>query len=149
MKNLNFEIDSKGYKEYSINGDDSAVIRINSSDFNLPIRLEEMEKNTREILIKCEKYIEKRKDKITNQELLRKLREADVEIRKEIDEAFDSDVSSVLFGKSNCLSLCGGKPLFLNFLEVIVPAITEDINEEVTKSNKVVSTYTKQAKQFK
>ena len=50
MNNLGFDV---GYKEYSINGDESRILRINTSDMNIITRMNKAEKELQKIADKC------------------------------------------------------------------------------------------------
>lgn len=147
MNNIDFN--TRGYKEYSLNGDENAVIRFNPSDFNFRERLKQMDTDARKVFVEQGKFFEKRGKRLTNDEVFDKLNEADKAIREIINKAFDSDICTLAFGNANCLSFCGGKPMFINFLEAIVPAISKDITEEKEKAEEIIKTYTDQAKNFK
>ena len=118
MKSINFD---EGYKTYAVNGDESRVIKIRISDFNL---LKRVESAMTEIESLKEKY-SGRRDENT-------MIEFDSSVRKIIDKAFDSDVCANAFGSANiCTVVNGGKLLFESFFEAFIPLLKSDLNAAV------------------
>lgn len=142
MKNLNI---NKGYKEYSINNDENAVIRVRTTDFGIIEKLTKIKSRTAETVSKMEKLRESE----SIDTILAALDDADKEIREELDAVFDSYVSEVVFGSTNCLSFAGGQPIALNFLEAIIPEIQHDLEAEQGAAKKRIDAYAAAAKQFK
>lgn len=135
MESLKFE---SPYKEYSINGDESRILRINTSDMNIITRMNKAEKELQKIADKC--------NSATADNAIETLSYLDNEVRKQINYVFDGDVSDIIFGNTNCISLAGGKPIFENFLEAVLPIIKEDISTEQKKIERKVSKYTSKVK---
>lgn len=140
MTSLKFD---DGYKEYSINGDESRVIRINTTDFAIFDRIKKAMSNIDDIS-KEYKNAEPKTDDEANELFV----SVDKRVREQINYIFDSDVSSVAFGNTNCFSIVfsNKQPLFYNFLNAIIPTIRSDIEKVMSKSNKNVSKYTSQLK---
>lgn len=141
MRNLNI---NKGYKEYSINNDESAVIRVKTTDFGIIEKLTKIKSRTAEAVSKMEKLRES--ENIDT--IFAALNDADKEIRAELDAVFDSHVSDVVFGSTNCLSFAGGQPVALNFLEAIIPEIQHDLEAQQGEAKKRIDAYVMAAKQF-
>lgn len=135
MKNLNVNI---GIKEYSINGDTSRILRVNTTDINILTRLDKAETE----LMKIASQYENIGEKIT----VEVITDLDTKVREQVDYIFDGKVSDIIFGNTNCISVAGGQPIFMNFLDVILPVIKSDIAEEQEKSEKKISKYTSQVK---
>lgn len=135
---------NKGYKEYSINGDESAVIRVTTTDFGLADRLRTLQDDIAAIISALEKH--KKTDDAD--EVLNAVRQADIEVKEKLDEVFNSDVSAKVFGGMNCLSFAGGQPVVLNFLEAIIPKIAEDLAAEQKAAQEKISRYTEAAAQY-
>jgi hypothetical protein len=146
MKNLNFD---DGYKTYSINGDESKVIRVNVTDFNLLKRLEEAQDNIERELARYGDIEINPDGSSANEDTISLVAYMDAYIKKQIDYIFDSDISSVVFGNSSCLSMSGGEMFFARFLDAIVPEIEAAVKEEQKASQKRVSKYTKAAQSVK
>lgn len=137
MNNLNFDT---GYKEYSINGDEGKVIRIDTTDFALFDRAQKAAKNIDKL---SDNY---RQAKVETDEQANELFvKVDKDIREQINNIFGYDVSSVVFGITNCMSITkSGHMLFENFLNAVIPVIKNDMQEAVDKQNKRVEKYTSQ-----
>lgn len=135
MQKLVFD---RGYKEYQIGDDENAVIRINTADVGILARLNEAVKNIEQI--------QKKYESAENTDAIQLITECDKDIREQINYIFGSDVCTVAFGEINCLSLAGGKPIFENFLEVLIPVMQADFESAQKISNKKVGKYTSQVK---
>lgn len=140
MTSLKFD---DGYKEYSINGDESRVIRINTTDFAIFDRIKKAMKQIDKIAKEYENVTPKNDDEANDLFV-----SADKKVREQINYIFDSDVSTVAFGNTNCFSIVfsNKQPLFYNFLNAIIPTIRSDIEKVMSKSNKNVAKYTSQLK---
>ncbi len=131
MNTLKF---NDGYKELTINGDESRVIRFNPSDFGIMDRVKAASEKLETMFDKDKKYT------------VEEAAELDGAIRDIINDVFASDVCTAAFGKLNCMSYAGGQPIFLNFFEAITPIIKDACLEERKKSEKRVAKYTSQIK---
>lgn len=140
MRSLNF---NTGIKEFYINGDESRIIRIDTTDVNLGMRIDNCRKELRKL---AKKYETLAKTGKVEEKPFDIIDEYDKEVRNKIDEMFDSPVSEIAFGKTNCLSVCGGNMLFENFLNAILPEIEKDISEEQKISQKRINKYTSQVR---
>ena len=138
MQKLVFD---RGYKEYQIGDDENAVIRINTTDVGILARLNEAVKNIEQIQKKYENA-----EKAESTDAIQLITECDKDIREQINYIFDSDVCTVAFGEVNCLSLVGGKPIFENFLEVLIPVMQADFESAQKISDEKVGKYTSQVK---
>lgn len=116
MKSIDFD---SGYKTYAINGDENCVIRINTTDFNLPKRLKDAYDSIQETIGEYE-----------GKNSAEDIAAFDVKVRKIINEAFGSDICTPAFGSANLFSITNnGNYIFENFLEALLPVIQADIEE--------------------
>lgn len=131
MKSLNFD---SGVKEYEINGDPNRVLRVNPTDFGIVDR------------------INKAKDELDKLHItsdLNGMTELDKIVRAQIDEIFGTGSADVIFGETNSASFAGGQPVFLNFLDCIIPEIERVVGEERKKSAAKIQKYTSQVENLK
>ena len=142
MEKISF---NNGYKEYKINDDENAVIRINTTDMKIIDRANEAKKNFNEIM---KKYEDIENQNLPDDKVFSLVSECDRDIREQINYIFGSDVCTAAFGNANCISPCGGQPLFMNFINAIIPLIEKDIAKEQKLSAKKIEKYTSQAKKF-
>lgn len=142
MRNLNI---NKGYKSYTINGDESVVITVKTTDFSIIDRLTKVQEHIGDIVTEMQSI----KKNAAAEEYLAALDKADKKVKAELDEVFDSPVSAAVFGNMNSLSFAGGQPVALNFLEAIIPEISADLEDEQKASAEKIEKYTAQVKQFK
>ena len=141
---LNFK-KNPGIKEYCFQNDETAIIRVNTSDPNLYSRLQKGKKRLEKL---AEKYRDFSSD--NSDEVVEMIDDIDKKIKSEINYMFDSDVSAVAFGNANCLELDDdGEPTFKNFLNALLPVVEEEIKAKQNKANKNISKYVNQAKQYK
>lgn len=142
MKSLNFDT---GVNEYLINGDESKVIRIDTTDFALFDRA----KKASEIIDKLSNDY-RNADVKTDEQANEIFVKADKDIREQINYIFGYDVSTVVFGITNCVSVTkSGHMLFENFLNAVIPVIKEDMQEAMKKQNERVNKYTSQVHKVK
>lgn len=130
--NLNFD---SGIKEYTINGDPSRVIRINPSDFGIIERAE-----------KAKAALEKLSIDPGEEHYAEAVLSMDRAVREQIDAIFGEGTSQTAFGDVNCVSLAGGSPIFLNFLNAILPEVEKAISDERKKSDANIKKYTSRVK---
>jgi hypothetical protein len=145
MQNLNFD---DGYKEFSINGDESRIIRFNPADFSIIERIktayDEIDKAT-----KIDNDIELKADGTPLDELGKAaeiVKGINDTIRRQIDHIFNSSVSDTVFGNQSPLGMVKGVPLYERFLNAATPIIQKEVKAEQQASQKRVSKYTKQVK---
>lgn len=118
MKSINFD---EGYKTYAVNGDESRIIKIRISDFNLLKRVKS-----------AMTEIESLKEKYSGKPDKNAMIEFDSSVREIIDKAFDSDVCANAFGSANiCTVVNDGKLLFESFFEAFMPILKSDLNAAV------------------
>ena len=116
MTNLSFNVGK--YKEYQLNGGET--IRINVSDPGIIDRLKGAVKEIEAIQAEYG-------DNITEENLSA----LDEEIRDLIDKIINCPgACDKAFGAVNCLAIAGGRPIFVNFLEVLLEQLKRDITTE-------------------
>ena len=123
MKSIDFD---SGYKTYAINGDESCVIRINTTDFNLPKRIQDANESINAVIKEYE-----------GKNAAEDIAGFDAKVRNIINEVFGSDICTPAFGAANLFSITSnGNYIFENFLGALLPVIQADI-EEATKAAQV------------
>lgn len=123
MKSIDFD---SGFKTYAINGDENCVIRINTTDFNLPKRIQDANGTIKTVISEYEG--KNAADDIAG---------CDTKVREIINEVFGSDICTPAFGKTNLFSITSnGNYIFENFLSALLPVIQADI-EEAAKAAQV------------
>ena len=130
-------------KEYMIvneKDEELGVIRINVTDFDFFNRTKEAEKQIMSIMNRFKGLHGKN---LETEEIFASISELDKEIKEQLNYMFDYDVSSVVFGNTNCLSIGDGQPFVTRFLQSIIPAIKRDIEKENRQSKQKMSKYTK------
>ncbi len=141
MEKLNFNL---GIREYQINDNPNCIIRISTTDLSILERIKQSTKHIEQIEKKYENV------KINNaNEAGDFFVECDKAIRSEIDFIFNAEVSDMIFGNMNCLSPCNGQPVYVNFLNAIIPFIKKDIEGEQAKSKENMEKYISQVKGLK
>lgn len=138
MQSINFD---NNFKTFCLNEDENNVIRINTSDFGIFERLEEVKKDL-ENLQKEAKQIESSENEDGLQ--CAHFGEIDNKIREKINYVFGSDVATPAFGTARCFSFCNGAPMFENFLNAVIPIIEKDMAIEIDKMQANIGKYTNQ-----
>lgn len=134
MTELNF---NTGKRTFNING----VVEVSFNDtdvdfvgslYNLFARLDDRQ----------EQY-KNRVDRMADKkEIFALMRELDEEIREEINDLFDKDVCTPLFGRMNVFALADGLPLWANFMLAIMDQIDSGYAREQKAVNPRVQKYT-------
>lgn len=145
MRSISF---SENYKSFSINGDDSRVIRFNPADPNILVRADE-----------AKKRISEKQDPITTVKLRpdgspinnseaasEALREFDEMIREEVNYIFNADVYDTIFAGQSPLCIVGDENEFLfeAFLKAAMPIIREGVDEFNVGSQHRIEEYTRE-----
>ncbi len=137
---------NRGYKEYCINDDENAVIRINTTDIRIINRIDTAMKNLKNIV---HDFLALVQEEQQDEKIISALADLEKKAREQINYIFNSDVCTAAFGNMSCLSMCDGQPVCMNFIEAIVPIIKRDVEAEQKLSSKRIEKYTSQAKKFK
>ena len=134
MTELNF---NTGKRVFNLNG--AVEVSFNDTDaafveglYNTFFRLDE----------KQERYksrVEKMADK---KEIFSLMRELDDEIREEINDLFEQDVCTPLFGRMNVFALADGLPLWANLMLAIMEQVDTGFAREQKAMNPRVQKYT-------
>lgn len=130
-----------GFKEFAVNGDESRIVRFNPCDFGILERITASQKRLDELE---KKYKDAEASDTDDFEKIAV--QCDREIREEINTVFANDVCTPAFGTANCLSLAGGKPIFENFIDALLPIVKSSIDKETKQSKKRISKYTNSVK---
>lgn len=129
MGNINIET---GVKTFTINNDETKVIKFNPSDMGLLHRIEESIKAV-------EKEFKKYEDMPMDGAIEKKLSNF---IYKQIDCIFNSNVSEVVFEGTSPLTTINGVPYYFKFIEAVKPIIEEEIIKEKKASEERIKKYT-------
>lgn len=71
------------------------------------------------------------------------LRELDVDMRKTINDVFEDDVCTPLFGTMSVYASAGGTPLWMNLMMAVIDELDEGIKREKAFHSEKLSKYTK------
>lgn len=124
--------------------DETVYIFINPTEKNLPIKLKKLEENIRTRIDKYS-HIELGADgKPENTDFLDEYEEMTNIIYEELNTAFASDISSVVFKYCHPLSIVNGNYYFMTFIEQLIPVVeyyAEAEKEAEKKANERVNKY--------
>lgn len=146
MQSLNFD---EGYKEFSINGDESRVIRFNPADYGLLERYKEARNAIMKSVDELQNDIELKNDgsaKDETDEAADQLASVRKLIFEQVNYIFNADVSKTVFGNQSPISTVKGKFLFEGFIEAAGTIITDAVNKEQAASQKRIDKYVKQVR---
>lgn len=141
MQNINF---NDGYKEFSINNDESRIIRFNPSDYGMLERFETARNNIKEELSRLGDGVDIDNNGDAVDGLAKSaemVRVASDIIRHNINHIFGADVCKSAFGMQSPLSSVGGKTLVERFLDAVFPMIEKEIETEHKASKKRMAKY--------
>ena len=122
-KSINFKT---GLKTYVINGDENNVIRVNFSDPNLYDRVSKVSDKITEIMNGLSDFN------------IEQANEADKKIKDLIDETFNADISSHVFGNASVFSYIDEEETILleSFVSAFLPFMEREINESLSDAKK-------------
>lgn len=123
-----------GLKSFEIADNDGnvrGVITFNPSDFGFVDR-------SKKLMNEINEYVDTLPDDMNEDMLI----EIDKIVKEKINVLFGSDVSTVIFGNTNCLSFSDGKPLFHKALEALIPVVTKAIKSEMKAGADSIEKYT-------
>lgn len=145
MRSISF---SENYKSFSINGDESRVIRFNPADPNILVRADEAKKRISE---KQEQIttvkLQPDGSPVNNSEAVGEaLRGFDEMIREEVNYIFNADVYDTVFAGQSPLCIVEDEKEFLfeAFLKAAMPIIEEGVDEFNSKGMDRIERYTKE-----
>ena len=131
---INLSFDTGTFKEYQLNGKET--IRVNVGDPGIIDRLKGCGDRIDQITAELG-------DDITEDNLGK----LDKEIRKMVDEVLNCPgACDKAFGATHCLAIAGGKPIIINFVQVLTEQLAKDmkqtvsaatINEAISKQNEL------------
>lgn len=135
MNALNFET---GVVTFSING--KCELSFNPTDSAFIERLyaafEKLDKKQESYKARVENCANKR-------EIFDLAREFDSEMRKIIDEVFESPLCEELFGKMNVYAIADGLPVWANFILAVMDTVDSTFAREQKATNPRIAKYTK------
>lgn len=133
MQNISFD---EGFKSFSINGDESRVIRFNPRDLGIITRMEDTLKDFGKI--------EKQLKNVDGENFSKTLKEVECTIHQKIDEIFNADVHDTIFNHQSPVALVGGEFLFMRVINAIIPIVEKEVKKETEASEKRMKKYTEQ-----
>nr|DAE13838.1 MAG TPA: hypothetical protein [Siphoviridae sp. ctLNL10] len=140
MEQIKIDSNVKKYQIVDENDNELGVIQIDTTDFSFFTRVKSAENSIKEKLQHFKDIIaEKNSDYDDKLDEIEKL---DVEIKAQINYMFGSDVSSIVFGNKNCLSIGKGELFLERFMNAILPVIKQDIKRERAISEERIAKYT-------
>lgn len=138
-------------KRFRIDGDDSRVLELNTSDLNLITRLRSAYPQLKDIaqnafkdlpdaVIEDENY-DFMEDEATSK-LSEALQDADTKMRSLLDYIFDSNVSELCAPHGSMFDPVNGKLRFEHIIDTLAPLYETDISTEMNKVTANVSKHT-------
>lgn len=127
----------EGYKEFTINGDPTRVIKFNPSDISIIERAQKVRKEISEEVKSLDNL------KIEDEEeLANAVNQVNEIVKEKINYIFGSDVSDIAFGLQSPIASANGVTLAERFISAVLPIIQKEIEEEDKKSKARISKYT-------
>ena len=117
-------------KAFRIDGDNSRVIHLNTSDLNITVRLEEVYPKFLQLANKASAELENVDKEERNSELIGILKNIDKEMRELLDYVFDSDVAEKTADGGSMYDPFNGKFRFEHIIEVLAGLYDTNFQQE-------------------
>ena len=127
-------------KRFRIDGDDNRVIELNTSDMTILNRLDEADRQLRELADKANFELADVEDE--NRDIVKELLATDKQMREIIDYLFDAPVSDVCAPDGSMYDPFNGKYRFEHIMEALFVQYENNIAEEIQKMRKNVQKHT-------
>jgi hypothetical protein len=127
-------------KRFRIDGDDNRVIELNTSDMTILNRLDEADRQLRELADKANFELVDAEDE--NRDIVKELLATDKQMREIIDYLFDAPVSDVCAPNGSMYDPFNGKYRFEHIMEALFVQYENNIAEEIKKMRKNVQKHT-------
>ena len=135
MKSLNIP---DGLEEYSLN--DRVMVRFNPTDLGFLERVAA----AFEKLDAIQEEVRASREKITDErEVFPLARELDAKMRAILNELFDADICTPLFGGMNLFASSGGLPVWANLMLAVSEEAENAMSTELAQREKRISKYVK------
>lgn len=128
-------------KRFRIDGDDNRIIELNTSDMTILNRLDEADKQLRELADKATFGLSETGDD-DNADAVKELLATDKQMRAIIDYLFDAPVSDVCAPDGSMYDPFNGKYRFEHIMEILFALYEKNISEEIKKMRKNVQKHT-------
>lgn len=128
-------------KRFRIDGDDNRIIELNTSDMTILNRLDEADKQLRELADKATFGMSETGED-DNADVVKELLATDKQMRAIIDYLFDAPVSDVCAPDGSMYDPFNGKYRFEHIMETLFALYEKNISEEIKKMRKNVQKHT-------
>lgn len=128
-------------KRFRIDGDDNRIIELNTSDMTILNRLDEADKQLRELADKATFGMSENGED-DNADVVKELLATDKQMRDIIDYLFDAPVSDVCAPDGSMYDPFNGKYRFEHIMETLFTLYEKNITEEIKKMRKNVQKHT-------
>ena len=128
-------------KRFRIDGDDNRIIELNTSDMTILNRLDEADKQLRELADKATFGMSETGED-DNADVVKELLATDKQMRAIIDYLFDAPVSDVCAPDGSMYDPFNGKYRFEHIMEILFALYEKNISEEIKKMRKNVQKHT-------
>lgn len=128
-------------KRFRIDGDDSRIIELNTSDMTILNRLDEADKQLRELADKATFGMSETGED-DNADVVKELLATDKQMRDIIDYLFDAPVSDVCAPDGSMYDPFNGRYRFEHIMETLFALYEQNISEEIKKMRRNVQKHT-------
>lgn len=127
-------------KRFRIDGDDSRIIELNTSDMTILNRLDESERRLKVLAESAN--VDLTGDDKSDKDVVSRLLETDKEMRDIIDYLFDSPVADICAPDGSMYDPFNGKYRFEHILETLFALYEQNISDEIKKMRRNVQKHT-------
>lgn len=143
METIKLDAGIRTYKVQFAGTDDTAEIRFNPSDPTLAVRFQTFEQRLQACIDKVGDIPLGEDGKPLAVEAVSKYAEFENELRREIDETFNADMSNVLFKHCAPLAIVNGEYFVVQVFSALAPLIRKAIDADHAAMEKHIGKYGK------
>ena len=140
MRNLSFNLPKR--KRFSIDGDESRYVEIDTGDTGIVARWNEVQEYFMKAAQELEQLSAGAQTEEQAFEASKRFQEIDKGVREKLNYLFDADVCTPIAGNGALIRLIEGEPLFMLIIETIAPLYEADIKLEYEKGRKRIEKHT-------
>ena len=140
IKNLSFGLPKR--KKFSIDGDESRVVELDTGDTGIVGRWNSVQEWLMNAASELEALSEANPEGEEAMNGSRRFAEIDAGAREKLNYLFDSDVCTPIAGNGALIRLVNGEPLFVLIMDTLLPLYEADIKVEYDKSKKRIEKHT-------
>lgn len=133
---VDFDLSLAPKKRIRIDGDDNRVIELNTSDMSIIERIDKLSDRMSELSAKYvnTKYDDDLEEQKETEATIKEIKELDAQMRKIVDELFNSPVSDVCVPDGTMFDMFNGQFMYEMLIEKLLTLYADNISAETEKT---------------